>query len=173
MLRFFLLLLAGGTLVLAGCSPTYNWREIRWASAELKVLLPCKPDQGSRRMTLAGQDAEIQMMGCEAGAALFAIAHVHLGDADKIALAQAQWQTAMLGNMQAQGTQMLPFQFKGASAQPQPVRLSAQGRRPDGSAVTAQGVWFVRGPHLYHAVIYADKLSTEVAETFFSGIELQ
>lgn len=173
MRRFILLLLAGSTFVLAGCSPTHNWREIRWASAELNVLLPCKPDQGSRRMTLAGQEVEIEMMGCETGAALFAIAHVHLGDTDQIAAAQMQWQAAMLGSMQAQGAQMLPFQFKGASVQPQPVRLSAQGRRQDGSAVTAQGVWFARGPHLYHAVIYADKLSLEVAETFFSGIELQ
>lgn len=173
MLRFILHLLVGSTFVLAGCSPTHNWREIRWDSAGLKVLLPCKPDQGSRRMTLAGQDVEILMMGCEAGADLFAIAHVQLGAADNIADVQAQWQTAMLANMQAQGTQIEPFQSKGASAQPQPIRLSAQGRRPDGSAVAAQGVWFARGPHLYHAVVYADKLSTDVAETFFSGIELQ
>jgi hypothetical protein len=173
MLRIILPLLAVSTFVLGCCSPTYNWREIRWGSAELKVLLPCKPDQGSRSMALAGQDVEVQMMGCEAGADLFAIAHVDLGDVEQIAAAQKQWQAAMLGNMQAQGTQMLPFQFKGASAQPQPVRLTAQGRRQDGGAVTAQGVWFARGPHLYHAVIYADKLRTEVAETFFSGIELQ
>jgi hypothetical protein len=173
MLRLILLLLAGSTLVLAGCSPTYNWREIRWASADLKVLLPCKPDHGSRRMTLAGQDVEIQMMGCEAGAALFAIAHVRVDEPDKIVAAQTQWQTAMLDNMQAQGAQLVPFQSKGANPVPQPVRLSAQGRRQDGSAVMAQAVWFARGPHLYHAVIYADKLSTEVAETFFSGIELQ
>jgi len=173
MFRFILQLLAGSAFVLAGCSPTHNWREIRWNSAELKVLLPCKPDHGSRRMMLAGQDVEIQMMGCEAGADLFAIAHVQLSDAAKIAEAQTQWQTALLGNMQAQGAQRVPYQSKGASAQPAPTGLRVQGRRQDGSAVTAQGVWFARGPHLYHAVIYADKLSPEVAETFFSGIELQ
>jgi hypothetical protein len=124
-------------------------------------------------MTLAGRDVEVHMMGCEAGTDLFAIAFVDLGDVEKTAAAQEQWQAAMLGKMQAQGAQMLPFQSKGASAQPQPVRLSAHGRRQDGSAITAQGIWFARGGHLYHAVIYADKLSTEVAETFFTGIELQ
>jgi hypothetical protein len=173
MLRLILRLLASSTIVLAGCSPTHNWREVRWVSAELKLLLPCKPDQGSRRMTLAGRDVEIEMMGCEAGSDLFAIAHVQLGDAGSIATVQAHWQTVMLGNMQAQGAQRMSFQSKGASAQPAPVRLSAQGRRPDGSAVMAQGVWFARGPHLYHAVIFADKISLEAAETFFSGIELQ
>lgn len=173
MFYHFLLLLAASTFVLTGCSPTYNWREIRWDSAELKVQLPCKADRGSRRMALAGQDVEIQMMGCEAGAVLFAVAHIPLGDTGKIAAIQSQWQTAVLSNMQAPGTQTTPYLPKGASAQPPPVRLSAQGRRQDGSAVEAQGVWFARGPHLYHAVIYADKLSPEVAETFFSGIELQ
>lgn len=173
MISFFLLLLAGSTFVLGGCSPTYNWRELHWDSAELKVLLPCKPDKGSRLMTLAGTDAEIQMMGCEAGAALFAIAYVHLGEPEKIAVGQAQWQSAMLSNMQGQGAQSVPVLPKAATAQVAMVRLSAKGRRQDGSPVEAQGVWFARGPKLYHAVIYADKLSPEVAETFFSGIELQ
>lgn len=171
--RYILLLLSASTLLLAGCSPTYNWREIHWDGAALKIQLPCKADKGSRRLTLAGQEAEIEMMGCEAGTALFAVAHVLLEDANKTAIAQAQWQTAMLGNMQAQGQQGVPFVVKGASAQPQPVRLNAQGRRQDGSAVAAQGVWFARGPHLYHAVMYADKISPDVADTFFSGIELQ
>lgn len=174
MLRFILHLLIGGVLVMTGCSPTYNWREIRWDNAGLKVLLPCKPDQGSRRMTLAGQDAEIQMMGCEVGAELFAIAHVQLDAATNVAAVQTQWQVAMLTNMQAQeGVQRTPFKSKWASAQPAPVRLSAQGRSANGNGIAAQGVWFARGAHLYHAVIYADKIGLEVAETFFSGIELQ
>ena len=173
MLRSLLFLLVGGALALTGCSPTYNWREIRWASAELKALLPCKPDKGSRRITLAGREVEIDMQGCEAGAALFAIAHIDLGAAQNSADVQQQWQTAMLGNMQAQAPQPMSYQAKGANAQPAPVRLSAQGRRADGSAVAAQGVWFARGSHLYHAVVYADTIKPDVVETFFSGIELQ
>lgn len=171
--RFTLILLAGCALALAGCNPTYNWRESRWPGAQLLAMFPCKPDHGSRRMSLAGQDAEIQMMGCETGADLFAIAHVQLDDPGRIAMAQSQWQSAMLGNMQAQSTQTLPFQLKGASELLPPFRLSALGRRQDGRAVGAQALWFARGPHLYHAVIYADAITQDVADTFFSGIELQ
>ena len=116
----------------------------------------------------------MQITGCETGSALFAIAHVDLADSGKTEAAMKQWKTVMLGNMQAQeSVQLSGFMTQGASTQPQPLRLAAQGRRQDGSAVAAQGVWFARGAHLYHAVVYADKLNQEAVDTFFSGIELQ
>lgn len=167
-LGFFAVVLA----LLAGCNPTFNWREVR-VDGGLKALLPCKPDHGSRRMILAGQDVELQMAGCETGGALFAVAHADIDDVDKTVAAQAQWQAAMRANMQAMAPQLAPYELKGAATRPQPVRLSAQGRRADGSAVAAQAVWFSRGKHLYHAVIYADKVGSDVAEPFFSGFEFQ
>ena len=174
MLRYVVLLLVGITLLVNACSPVYNWREISLPGAGLKLLLPCKPDRGHRTMSLAGQELEMQMAGCEADSALFAIAHVDLGDSGKTEAAMKQWKTVMLGNMQAQeSVQLSGFMTQGASTQPQPLRLAAQGRRQDGSAVAAQGVWFARGAHLYHAVVYADKLNQEAVDTFFSGIELQ
>ncbi len=169
MLRSLGFFVIGGVL-LAGCSPTLNWREVR-VDGGLQALLPCKPDHGSRKMTLGGQEAELQMTGCEAGGALFAVAHIDLGDAGKAGVAQAQWQAAMLANMQAAAPQLAPYRLKGAAVQPAPLYLSVQGRRTDGSAVTAQGVWFSQGAHLYHAVIYADKVGPDMAEPFFSGFE--
>ena len=174
MLRYVVLLLVGITLLVAACSPVYNWREVSLSGAGLKLLLPCKPDQGHRTMSLTGQELEMQITGCETGSALFAIAHVDLADSGKTEAAMKQWKAAMLRNMQAQESAQLPgFTTQGASTQPPPVRLTAQGRRQDGSAVAAQGVWFARGAHLYHAVVYADRLNQEAVDTFFSGIEFQ
>jgi len=174
MLRSVVLFLVGLTSLVTACSPVYNWREVSLSGAGLKLLLPCKPDQGHRTMLLAGQELEMQMAGCEADSALFAIAHVDLGDSSKTEAAMKQWQTAMLRNMQAQDSvQLSGFITQGASTWPQPLRLAAKGRRQDGSAVAAQGVWFARGAHLYHAVVYADKLNQEAVDTFFSGIEFQ
>jgi hypothetical protein len=166
----FLLL---ATLLLAGCNPTLNWREARLGAGELKALLPCKPDQGSRRLDLAGQEVEIRMLGCEAGGALFVLAQADLRAPEQVMAAQVQWQAAMLGNMQAGNSSTAPYAQPGADSRPPPVRLNAQGWRPDGSAVTAQGVWFARGSQLYHAVIYADKIVPEMSEPFFAGLELQ
>lgn len=175
MSRFLWLLLAGG-LLLAGCNPTLNWRQVRIGATELQALLPCKPDQGSRTVTLAGQEVALEMIGCEAGSALFAISHVELSDSSRVAEVQAGWQAAMLATMGLQEpgapVQRSAFALKGAAAMPPAVRLSAQGQRPDGRAVTAQAVWFSQGRHLYHAVVYADRLGPEVTEPFFSGLEL-
>ena len=158
--------------LLTACSPALNWRETR-LDGGLKALLPCKPDQGSRQMPLAGQAVEMQMVGCEAGGAMFAVAHVKLDDAGRVALSQATWQAAMLANMQATSPQLENYNPKGAATEPKPVRLTAQGRRADGSAVTAQAVWFSKGENLYHAVIYADPVKPDMAEPFFSGFEFQ
>jgi len=161
------------SLLLAACSPSLNWREVRPAGGELKALLPCKPDHGNRRLSLAGQELEISMVGCEAGGALFAVAVAELGSESRAMAVQVQWQANLLGNMQATSSTNRPFAIKGAGTALEPVQLSASGVRPDGSAVMAQGVWFVRGSRLYHAVIYADKLRAEMSEPFFSGLEFQ
>lgn len=160
-------------IALAGCSPTLNWREMRLASTPLKLMLPCKPDQGSRKMPMAGTEVDMHMSGCEAGGALFAVAWVEVKEAGQTGLALVQWQNAMLANMQATTTQIADFRPKGATETPKGVRVTATGRQQDGRAVQAQGAWFVRGTQVFHAVIYADKLNPDAAEAFFSGLEFQ
>ena len=173
MLRFILGLFAGLSLLLAACSPVHNWREVRLHDAALQLLMPCKPDQASRTLPMAGLPVEMQMAGCEAGAALYAISNVSLADASKTALALEQWKTAMLSNMQALDIMPLPaLTIQGAGAKTPATRLAAQGKRPDGSVVAAQAIWFANDARLYHAVVYAEKLNQEAVDTFFSGIEL-
>lgn len=161
------------TLGLLGCSPTFNWREIRPPATPLVALLPCKPDQAARVVPLGGKDVEMHMLGCDAGGATFAVAHADIKDAGQAGAALVQWKTAMLGNMHATSSVDVPFVPPGASALPQSERVVAQGSRPDGSKVAAQGAWFARGSQVFHAVVYADKVNPEVAETFFSGLRFQ
>jgi len=170
MYRHFLLL--GLALLLTACSPTLNWREVR-PGGELKALLPCKPDQGSRRQSLAGREIEVQMLGCEAAGALYAVSVAELGDARHAALAvQVQWQANLLGNMQASASTSSAWALKGANAMLEPVRLKARGLQPDGRPVAAEAVWFAQGTRLYHAVIYAERITEQMSEPFFSGLEL-
>lgn len=168
-----LLFVLSSSILLAGCSPSLNWREVRVGNGELKTLLPCKPDQGSRRQDLAGLELEVRMAGCEAGGALFAVSSAELGDPGRALAVQVQWQASLLGNMQAGTASTTAFAIKGATAPLEPVQLTAQGVDPGGRKVMAQGVWFARGTRLYHAVIYAERISTEMSEPFFTGLELQ
>jgi hypothetical protein len=160
---------------LAACSPTFNWREANWSQdAALKVMLPCKPDQGNRPMRVADKTLTLHMIGCEAGGVLFAVAVLDVNDHTHAIEVQRQWQQAMLGNMQADVSvgqlRQASFVMRGASEYPHPIRVHATGKRETGQALSAQALWFSRGGRLYHAAIYADKLNSEVTQTFFEGL---
>ena len=159
-------------ILLQACSPSLNWREVRLAGGELKAMLPCKPDQAQRRQSLAGYEIELNMIGCEAGGALYAISAAELGTPAQAQQVQAQWQTNLLATLQAQGGIRQAYAIRGANAQPEALQLQASGRTEDGRALTVQAVWFMRGTRLYHAAVYAERLSTEMSEPFFSGMEL-
>lgn len=167
--RYVLLLLS---LALLACSPSLNWREVRLGGGELKAVLPCKPDQATRRQSLAGYDVDLSMMGCEAGGGLYAISVIELGSLAQAHPIQAQWQTHLLATLQAQGAQRETYVIRGANAQPEALRLQAVGRSPEGRALTVQAVWFTRGQRLYHAALYAERLTPEMSEPFFGGMEL-
>ena len=169
MLRY---LLAPLLILLQACSPSLNWREVRLGGGELKAVLPCKPDQAQRRQSLAGYEIELAMLGCEAGGALYAISVAELGTPAQAQQVQAQWQTNLLATLQAQGSSRQAFVIRGANAQPEALQLQASGRSAEGRALAVQAVWFMRGTRLYHAAVYAERLTAEMSEPFFGGMEL-
>lgn len=165
--------LAAGLLLLTACNPVFNWREVRPDNTALSLLLPCKPDKAQRSVPLGGRPTELAMLGCDAGDATFAIAVATLDDAAQASAALAGWQTATLANLKAAGGgQTSPLKLPGADALPPAVRVRASGQRNDGRAVQSQAAYFSQGRQVFQAVIYADKMDPEVAETFFSSLKL-
>ena len=158
--------------LLMACTPTYNWRDVRFAEPGLVALLPCKPDQGTRDVPLGGRAVRIAMQGCEAGGALFAVAWVDAGDAAQAQVLIDQWKTATLANLQAAAVQSEPFVPLGATALPASAWLSAEGRTADGQPTAMRAAWFTRGRHVFQAVIYAPRMPPEAVEPFFSGLRL-
>lgn len=160
-------------LLLAACNPVFNWREVRPDNTALTVLLPCKPDKAQRSVPLGGRPTELAMLGCDAGDATFAVAVATLDDAAQAAPVLAGWQTATLANLKATGGgQTSPLKLPGADALPPAVLVRASGQRTDGRAVQSQAAYFSQGRQVFQAVIYADKIDPEVAETFFSSLKL-
>jgi hypothetical protein len=147
---------------LLACSPALNWREVRPDGVNLTLLLPCKPDRASKTVRLDGRDTVLSMTGCEADGAMFALARTDVADASRAAQVLAQWQSLTL----AQNAQV-----PGADALPQPVVVSARGSHPDGQAVEGRALYFARGSQLFQAVVYAPRVSSEAAETFFASFK--
>lgn len=167
----------GLSLVLSACSPALNWRSVRSDRHALQMLLPCKPDKGSRDIPMAGATVALDMQGCEAAGATFAVSHVHLADPLRADEALAGWKSASLANWHASAVQELPFALPGSAAQPPGLRLQALGQRADGRVFSVQAVWFARsspvGVDLFHALVLADKADTALADTFFAGLKLE
>lgn len=170
---------AAALLLLAGCSPALNWRTVPLPEADLTVTLPCKPDQASRTVELAGAPVELNMVGCDADGATFAVSHAALADPAQVGAALTHWRAAALARLgagAAANAKDMPYAPRGALSLPQSVRTVAQGQAPDGRAVTAQAVWFARAAgsevRLYHAVVYSPKPRPDVADQFFAGLLL-
>lgn len=165
--------MAAGLLLLAACNPVFNWREVRPDNSALSLLLPCKPDKAQRSVPLGGRPTELAMLGCDAGDATFAVAVATLDDAAQAAAVLAGWQTATLANLKAGGGgQTSPLKLPGAGLLPPAVLVRANGQRADGRAVQSQAAYFSQGRQVFQAVIYANQMDPEVADTFFSSLKL-
>lgn len=163
---------------MAACTPDYNWREAAVDEAGLRVLLPCKPDRGERTVDLGGRPLRVGMLGCEAGGAMFAVAHAQVPAGTSPDALLAAWRAVTLSNMHAPAaTPVQAFVPAGALALGGSVRLQAEGMRPQGGTVHAQAAWFARTagavPQVFQAVVYSDRPVPAQADTFFGGLELK
>lgn len=155
------------------CSPVLDWREVRLEG--LQAMLPCKPDHGERSVQLGTLEVRLQMSGCEAGGALYAISHVRVQGGDQAVAVQDAWRNAALANMQAGAVQSHPIKLGKPSASGGSALdlLSAQGTQPDGKPLQARLVWIAAGNHVYHVAVYGPQLNDERLETLFLDLRLQ
>lgn len=162
-------------LSLAACSPALNWREVPAGPLGLRASLPCKPSSAERRMPmLPGRpEVNLQAQGCEAGGASFAVLAADIADPALLGVALAQWRQATLANVHGRPVAQAAFVPPGALALPESLRIDAQGQRADGSALETRTAYFARGTVVYQAVIYAPKVSAEMADPFFAGLRFE
>jgi hypothetical protein len=52
------------------------------------------------------------------------------------------------------------------------ARLRLDGRGPDGTGLSEQAGFFVKGLRVYQATVLGKTLPAEVADTFFAGLRL-
>ena len=165
-----------GSLLVMGCSPALNWREARFATAPLRVLLPCKPDKATRDVDMGGQTLALEMQGCAASGMTFAVSHVVVPDVARAAPLLEGWRRAVLSHLGATEVHEMPWSPPGAWVMPQAVRLQGKTARAGGEAMVLGAAWFARidgaGVHLFHAIVLTPQPESEATETFFAGMAL-
>jgi hypothetical protein len=135
--------------------------------------MPCKPDKEARAVPMAGRQVELAALGCDTGGATFAVMFADIGEAGRAGEALGQWKAASLASLRGAAEQASPFTPPGALALPQSQRVVASGQRPDGSKVQSHAAYFAQGSFVFQAVIFADRVRPEVAESFFAGLKFE
>src|SRR5688572_32294616 len=80
--------------IVAACSPSLNWREVRPEATGLIAMLPCKPDKGSRTVPMAGRQVALAALSCDTAGATFALLSADIQDSARVGEVLAQWKTA-------------------------------------------------------------------------------
>lgn len=163
-----------GLLLIAACTPTFNWRTVRAESAPVQALMPCKPDRAEREVPLGGLNATLHMLSCDTGGLTFAVAWVDAGDAARAALALQAWRRATLVAVHADPAMVddpaaqWPAALAGSD---NALGLQASGRDPRGEPVNVRALHASQGRWLVHAAIYGHAIEPEPAATFFEGMK--
>jgi hypothetical protein len=93
------LLFTAIAMMLAACSPQFDWREIRSDAAPYVVAMPAKPSTFSRKIDLDGIDTVMTMTAAETGGVTFAVGTAELPDATHAQISLAAMKTAMVNNI--------------------------------------------------------------------------
>lgn len=156
------------------CSPTFNWREVPVGNDGVIVLLPCKPDRATRVLPLGTESVPVDMAGCRAGGATFAVAHASassLGQAESWIRA---WRAAARLQLAGASVAETPAILPRAAPSPAPVRLDTQGEGDHAEA--AHVLWFAQqrpdGVAVYQATVVGSPSSSDALQTFFEGLHI-
>lgn len=155
----------------SACSPTFDWREFSVQGTELGVAFPCRPDRHVRDVRLGERRLSMQMLVCAAGGSTFAVSFVDVPDPAALAAVMTDLRAAAIGNVRGQRPTTVPFQLKGMQASAQAVRVSVEGRLPDGAKVAEHAVWFARGLRVYQATVIGAAPGAAEVEAFLAGLK--
>lgn len=176
MSRFLLVAL----VMLAGCQPTFNWRESRLGDTPLLAMMPCKPDAVTRSVPFVhGAVAAVTVASCETGGVTFALSSVDVGDSAGAGAALGLWREVVQKHWQFQpavNEGSRAYVLPRSAALPQAVRIRGGVRKGSGEPLAAEAAFFAQGSRLFHVAVIGQSpkaLSPEVVDTFFGGLRLQ
>ncbi len=165
-------------VVLAACSPRYDWREVHDKDGAYAVTYPAKPTQDAREVKFASGPLPMRMQAARVDEALFAVGVVTLPN-DDATLRQtvlAELQQGLLANVNdaaAAPAQVMVRQAGDAPTVPG-VAVSAQGKSSDKTERYVAARFVGRGNHAYQVVVMGTKAPTkEQVDQFLDSFTLE
>lgn len=148
------------TLLLAACSPRWDWRELELADAQLRARFPCKPTVQVR--------AGAGLAHCDQHGLRFSIAWEQLERPEHLQAALAQSAPRLAGRLgvRVQGREEAVSAPAGALAFPETGAYRLQGEQGQAELLT-----WVRGMRIYQALVQGARLDGAVVREFQQGLQ--
>lgn len=157
-------------LVVTGCSPAFDWREVALPETPLVAQLPCRPGRFQRDVVVAGAALKLFMLSCEAGGVTYGVATAEVGDARQVEPVLAGLAESARRALREPRGGFGAFDLDGAT----PFRGNAsghlQGLRPDGATVDESLRVFARGTRVYEASAIGPALPPAALAPFEDGL---
>jgi hypothetical protein len=164
-----LLCVLAAALALAGCSPTYNWRNYTSPDARYRVTFPAKPSSATRTIELDGMRVSMTMTAAEVEGATFAVGAAEAPDAERARAALKAMKLALLRNIGAP----LPAQAAVSTSTSASTDVDATGAG-QGRPMRLVGHFEARGTRFYQVIVIGRDKSVppEQIEQFLTSFTL-
>ncbi len=160
-------------LLLAACSPAYDWREVNDMESGYSITFPDKPVKVSRPMTIAGESVELTLQSAKVGDGYFAVGTVPLTPAQmaKSGPLLDTLRLAMQNNIGVKETPAKTVTTAGVAWQ----EVLAQGQMTGGRPALLHARFAVIGSRLMEVIAMGDpdRLPVEVRDQWFGSLRLQ
>ncbi|NML63274.1 hypothetical protein HHL21_19720 [Massilia sp. RP-1-19] len=152
-------------LVLAGCSPAYNWRDYNSPDAPYQAMFPDKPVSHKRSINLDGLTVDMTMTAAEIDGTVFAIGSAEAPDAAQAQAAVAAMRTAMIKNI---GATVTREEKKDAA-----IHIDAKGMQ-NGAPMRLVGHFESRGTRFYQVIVMGkeNNVPQDEVDMFMSSFKL-
>lgn len=159
------------TLLLAGCSPQFNWRDYSSPDAPFRVMFPDKPATHTRSVDLDGMSVNMTMTAAQVDGTMFAVGSAEAPDAARAQAALVAMKTAMVRNI---GATITREKFRPASATgPEAIDIEATGSA-NGAPMKLIGHFEARNKRFYQVIVMgrATAMPPDQVEMFMTSFKL-
>lgn len=160
-------------VTLSACFPTFDWRDVRGVDAPYTILMPAKPTQFSREITLADNVLTMQMSACDVSGISFAVGAVKLSDTSKGSAVLAAMKKGMVSNIRKSAGQDAASAQDSADSAGQ-ERVEVEASAPNGDKLKLVGRFLIRGEWAYQVVMLGSskKMTETVIDTYLTSFKV-
>ncbi len=153
-----------------GCSPTFDWREVRPEGTGVVALFPCKAQADRRTVSIDARTVMLSLHACRTATMTFGLAYSDVGDARRVAPALEAMRASWLATPGAQAVEAAAMQAPVSGSPSTAVRARLHIMRPGQPPADSAAAFFAIGTRVFQVTAYGAPLDGEAAQTFLSSV---